>query len=94
LLVSLTNPKLILFFLVLFPPFIQVDRPVLPQLVLVATFSLMSFIIHCSYAGAATVLSARLTSDTALARLQRAAGALFLVFATLLLGAALGSPGA
>lgn len=95
LLVSLTNPKLILFFLALFPPFIQVDRPVLPQLVLlVATFSLMSFIIHCSYAVAVTVLSARLTSGTPLARLQRAAGALFLVFAALLLGAALGSPGA
>ncbi|AXA67504.1 MULTISPECIES: LysE family translocator [Pseudomonas] len=95
LLVSLTNPKLIIFFLALFPSFIQADRPVLPQLVLlVATFCLMSFIIHCSYAGAATVLSARLTSGTPLARLQRAAGALFLVFAALLLGAALGSPGA
>ena len=38
-LVSLTNPKLIIFFLALFPPFIQADRPMLPQLVLlVASF--------------------------------------------------------
>lgn len=93
LLVSLINPKLIIFFLALFPPFIQADRPVLPQLVLlVATFCLLSLLIHCSYAGAAAALSAHLTSSTALARLDRAAGGLFLLFAALLLGAALGCP--
>ena len=65
----------------------------LPQLVLlVATFCLLSLIIHCSYAGAAAALSAHLTSSTALARLDRAAGGLFLLFAVLLLGAALGCP--
>ena len=93
LLVSLINPKLIIFFLALFPPFIQADRPVLPQLVLlVATFCLLSLLIDCSYAGAAAALSAHLTSSTALARLVRAAGGLFLLFAVLLLGAALGCP--
>ncbi|EHK73044.1 hypothetical protein PPL19_02335 [Pseudomonas psychrotolerans L19] len=63
----------------------------LPQLVLlVATFCLLSLIIHCSYAGAAAALSGRLTSGAALARLSQAAGGLFLLFAALLLGAALG----
>lgn len=95
LLVSLTNPKLIIFFLALFPPFIQADRPVLPQLVLlVASFCLLSLLIHCSYAGAAAALSTRLTAGSTLARLNRAAGGLFLLFAALLLGAALGSPSA
>ncbi|WP_181125847.1 hypothetical protein [Pseudomonas oryzihabitans] len=50
----------------------------------------MSLIIHCSYAGAAAALSGRLTSGAALARLSQAAGGLFLLFAALLLGAALG----
>ena len=95
LLVSLTNPKLIIFFLALFPPFIQADRPVLPQLVLlVTTFCLSSLLIHCSYAGAAAALSTRLTAGSTLARLNQAAGGLFLLFAALLLGAALGSPSA
>lgn len=95
LLVSLTNPKLIIFFLVLFPPFIQADRPVLPQLVLlVASFCLLSLLIHCSYAAAAAALSTHLTAGSTLARLNRAAGGLFLLFAALLLGAALSSPSA
>ncbi|UUW72628.1 LysE family translocator [Pseudomonas oryzihabitans] len=92
LLVSLTNPKLIIFFLALFPPFIQADRPVLPQLAaLVASFCLLSLIIHCSYAAAVTALNGRLTSGTTLARLNQVAGGLFLVLAALLLGAALDS---
>ena len=90
LLVSLTNPKLIVFFLALFPPFIHGDRPVLPQLILlVATFCGLSLVIHCGYAHVATALGARLRSGNGITRLNQLAGALFLAFALLLLGAGL-----
>lgn len=92
LLVSITNPKLIVFFMALFPPFIQTSRPVLPQmLLLVTTFCVLSLVIHCRYASIATALSTRLSTGTRLARLNQIAGAIFLLFAILLLGASLGS---
>lgn len=50
LLVSLTNPKSILFFTALFPQFIHVDAPMLPQFVgLTAVFAACAFLSHVVY---------------------------------------------
>ena len=51
LLVSLTNPKSILFFTALFPQFLQLDAPMLPQfLELTSTFAACALLSHCVYA--------------------------------------------
>jgi threonine/homoserine/homoserine lactone efflux protein len=47
---AVTNPKPILFFIALFPQFLQVDQAVAPQFfVLTSIFMVLSFIVLCSY---------------------------------------------
>ncbi|MEH3023583.1 MAG: LysE family translocator [Pseudomonas oryzihabitans] len=93
LLVSATNPKLLVFFLALFPPFLDTRHPVLPQItLLVATFCGLSLLIHCGYAQLAAVLGRRFASGGLVATLNRTAGGIFLSFAVLLLAALPGMP--
>jgi len=47
---AITNPKPILFFIALFPQFLQVDQAVAPQFfVLTSIFMALSFVVLCSY---------------------------------------------
>lgn len=47
---AVTNPKPILFFIALFPQFLQVDQAVAPQFfILTSIFMVLSFFVLCSY---------------------------------------------
>ena len=47
---AITNPKPILFFIALFPQFLQINQPVAPQFfVLTSIFMVLSFFVLCGY---------------------------------------------
>ena len=59
--VQIANPKAILFFTAVLPPFIDVDRPVAPQLALFAVASIgMDMISMSTYALSGAALSRRM----------------------------------
>ena len=86
LLIQVANPKAILFFVAVLPPFVDVQRPVLPQLVMFACGTLgMDVLAMTAYGFGGAALSARMTEP----RFRRAfsifVGLLLLSAATLIL---------
>lgn len=79
--ITLFNPKPIIFFMALFPQFIDTSRPVALQFVILSSiFCLLVFLIHVLYGCFATFVSRKLTGNNFFVILNRSAGCIFMVF--------------
>jgi homoserine/homoserine lactone efflux protein len=85
-LLSVTNPKPILFFSALFPQFLDPRHDLLPQfLVLTALFMLLSFITLLFYGATAGRVRIYLAREAVVRWVNRAAGTVFIAFGAALL---------
>lgn len=84
---SLTNPKPILFFIAIFPQFVQSNQSFILQfLILSLTFCGLVFIIHFIYATFIDVVKKKLINDkNRLQIVYRIGGSFFMLFAFILL---------
>lgn len=86
LLMAATNPKAILFFTALFPPFLDTGAPLLPQfLVLTGIFMTLSFVTLLIYASLAGRVRRFLIKPLFASWVNRAVGAVFVAFGAFLL---------
>lgn len=84
--VQLSNPKAIIFFTAVLPPFFDPARPAVPQLALLgATMILMDSIAMSGYGLAGGALSTALRQESARRGFSAAVGALLLIAAALIL---------
>lgn len=82
LLVSLFNPKPIVFFMALFPQFIHPQQPFIPQFsVLSITFCLLVVMIHSLYGFFAHTVKTKMSSGKAFVKLNKTGGIVFMCFA-------------
>ena len=80
-LVSISNPKAMVFFISIFPQFIDVTQEYTPQFVLLAvTFSILVVIIHSIYAVFASCAKSRLLSQAGNTVLNKVSGGVFVGF--------------
>lgn len=80
-----TNPQAIVFFLAVFPQFVDASREQIPQLtLLVASFGLLLVTIHSCYALLANRARAWLSADRSRLLVRRAGSVLFILFAVVL----------
>lgn len=87
--VALSNPKAIMFLTALFPQFLQVDLPLVPQFMrLIATLMTFSFTFLMLYALAAHKACAWLRGPGRKILIDRASGSVFVGFGVLLAGSA------
>ena len=85
---QLTNPQSILFFMSVFPQFIDPASPFVPQfVVLVCTFSTLLVLIHLAYATSARYAGGWLRRPGAGRWINRVSGSAFILFGVLLAGA-------
>lgn len=83
---SLLNPKTIVFFIALFPQFIDVHQAIVHQfLILSLTFCFIGLIIHLMYANFSALFKDRLLSGKNFSRLNQASGCIFFLLAALLI---------
>ncbi|MGH1380287.1 MAG: LysE family translocator [Shewanella xiamenensis] len=84
-LVGISNPKDLLFFAALFPQFIDLTTPQLPQLAILAlTWALVDFSFVMIYASMANVLASSLKASNKLHWFDRTSGGVFLTLAAIL----------
>ena len=82
---QLTNPKAIVFFLSVFPQFIEADAPYVPQFVLlVLSYALLVVVIHCGYALTAQRARQWLATPRGGVLMNRVSAACFLCFGAML----------
>jgi threonine/homoserine/homoserine lactone efflux protein len=82
LLVSLFNPKPIVFFMALFPQFIHPQQPFIPQFsVLSITFCILVVVIHSLYGLFAHSVKTKMSSGNAFVKLNKTGGIVFVCFA-------------
>lgn len=80
-LVSMSNPKAIVFFMSIFPQFIDVSRDYVPQFGLLAfTFSALVLFVHSAYAFFASMARSRLSSRRGAGMLNKVSGGIFVSF--------------
>ncbi|MFT2096989.1 LysE family translocator [Marinomonas sp. 2405UD66-6] len=80
-LVSISNPKAVIFFMSIFPQFIDVTQEYAPQFVLLAaTFSVLVIVIHTIYAAFASFAKSKLSSKKGNALLNKISGGVFVSF--------------
>ena len=86
-LLQMTNPMLIMFFISLFPQFIDHELPFLPQMIALSLthFSLVT-IVHCGYGLIATSFRSLLQNERAALWVNRVSGTFFLMLAAKVLG--------
>lgn len=85
-LVGVSNPKDLLFFGALFPQFIDLDQPQLPQLsILAITWIVVDFSFVMLYASLANTLAPKLKRSKQLHWFDRVSGSILLLLAGLLL---------
>ena len=85
-LVGISNPKDLLFFAALFPQFINLAAPQLPQLmILAATWAIVDFSFVMIYASMANVLAPSLKASNKLHWFDRTSGGVFLTLAAILI---------
>ncbi|MCS6241190.1 LysE family translocator [Shewanella baltica] len=85
-LVGISNPKDLLFFAALFPQFIDLAAPQLPQLmILAATWAIVDFSFVMIYASMANVLAPSLKASNKLHWFDRSSGGVFLTLAAILI---------
>lgn len=86
-LVCVTNPKPIIFFTALFPLFIDINHPILPQFfILTFTFMFLSFVILMAYAYFAKTLKSWFALPHRATWFNRVSGVLFIGLGVGLLG--------
>ncbi len=79
--ITALNPKPIIFFLSLFPQFIDPAVAYVPQFVLLAlTFSALVVVIHCAYAGAANLARDKLRTPRGSEVINKVSGGVFVCF--------------
>lgn len=80
-LVSISNPKAVIFFMSIFPQFIDVKQAYQPQFILLAvTFSLLVLVIHSVYALFACFAKSKLSSKKGSTALNKISGGVFVSF--------------
>jgi len=78
--VALSNPKALIYIVVLLPPFVDQHRPIVPQLVLLAAVAMaIDGALGALYIGAGGRLSAAMARPRTRAWLDRAVGTIFIV---------------
>lgn len=83
--ITLFNPKPVVFFMALFPQFIDATHPVPLQFaVLISVFCLLVFLIHCLYASCASLVRSKFIGDDFFVVINRVAGCIFMFFGTML----------
>lgn len=81
-LVALGNPKSLIYIIALLPPFVDVEAPVAPQLVLLAIVAMaIDLAIGAIYIGAGQKLAAAMAEPATRRRLDIAVGTIFLAIA-------------
>ena len=79
--VSISNPKAVIFFMSIFPQFIDTAQSYIPQFTLLAgTFSILVVIVHTTYAMFASLAKERLSSEKGGAILSKVSGSIFVCF--------------
>ncbi|QFI19808.1 LysE family translocator (plasmid) [Klebsiella aerogenes] len=90
LLVSLLNPKPIVFFMALFPQFINPQQPFVPQFSLLSgLFCLLVIVIHSLYGFFAHSVKTKMSSGNLFRQLNKTGGVVFMCFAAGLIISAL-----
>lgn len=88
--VSLFNPKPIVFFMALFPQFIDLNKPVVIQFwTLGITFCILVIIIHLVYALCAQLIKHKVKSGKVFIILNKVGGSIFIFFAMGLISSAI-----
>ena len=84
--VSLLNPKPIVFFMALFPQFINMNQPFFQQfLVLGITFCILVILIHLIYAFFAQTARKKIGASNGFIILNKIGGTVFIIFAVFLI---------
>ena len=90
LLISLLNPKPVVFFMALFPQFINPQQPFVPQFsILSGIFCLLVIVIHTLYGLFAHSVKMKMSSGNLFSKLNKTGGVLFMCFAAGLIVSAL-----
>lgn len=85
LLTSLSNPKTIVFFIALFPQFINIKQPFIPQLLtLSALFCFIALVIHFSYSNLIFLFRNKLLTKKIQNKLNKTSGCIFLILSFML----------
>ena len=80
-LVSVSNPKAVIFFMSIFPQFIDLTQEYTPQFILLAaTFSFLVIVIHTVYAVFASFTKSRLSSQLGNSIMNKISGSVFVSF--------------
>ena len=80
-LVSLSNPKAVIFFMSIFPQFIDLTQEYTPQFILLAvTFSFLVIVIHTMYAFFSSFARSVLTTKNSISILNKISGGVFVGF--------------
>ncbi len=80
-LVSISNPKAVIFFMSIFPQFINTSKEYAPQFILLATtFSLLVMVIHSIYALSASAVKSKLSSEKGKSVINKIGGGVFVGF--------------
>lgn len=80
-LVSVSNPKAVIFFMSIFPQFIDLTQEYTPQFILLAvTFSFLVIVIHTIYAVSASFAKSKLSSQKGSSLLNKISGGIFVSF--------------
>lgn len=80
-LVSVSNPKAVIFFMSIFPQFIDLTQEYTPQFILLAiTFSFLVIVIHTIYATFASLAKSKLSSRKGSSILNKISGGVFVSF--------------
>lgn len=80
-LVSVSNPKAVIFFMSIFPQFIDMSKEYVPQFfLLAATFSVLVVVIHTMYAVFSSFARSKLSSKNANSILNKVSGGVFIGF--------------
>ncbi|MDQ8185718.1 LysE family translocator [Pelagicoccus sp. SDUM812002] len=79
--ISLSNPKAVVFFMSIFPQFINLSEAYLPQFTLLAvSFSVLVILIHTTYALSASLVKDKLSSQKRKTLLSKLSGTVFFSF--------------
>ena len=81
--IALTNPKMLIFLIALFPLFIDANRPITPQLtVMTLTFMALSFLSLSGFALTANRCARLIRREKAMILINRIIAAIFFIFGT------------
>lgn len=83
---SLLNPKTIVFFIALFPQFIDIHKTIIHQFLLLSfTFCFIGLLVHLVYANFSSLFKEKLLSGNNFTRLNKISGCVFFLLAVLLI---------